>query len=342
MIGYCPMCDEDQPLRREIRREVYRVRGESIEVDAEVLVCERCGGDVADRECDERTLRLAYDTYRERHGLLRPEDIRNLRTRYGLSQRALARLLGWGLVTIQRYENGALQDVAHDAVLRQLTHPRNVLALVERAGSRLSERERLAIRRAVLSQTEATDAEHLVDDIEVSFNLDFERRPLVHGARPVDLDRVGNIAAWFAVQCSDLFKTKLAKLLWIADFLHFRRHRVSITGLTYVRLPHGPVPDRYSLLLGALEQIEAIELREQAAGQFVGEVVRALAEPDLSDLTTSERDTLEAVVRRFGGRSSNGLSELAHREEAWRGRQDGEPIPYSEADHLDLLNGIPL
>lgn len=46
-----------------------------------------------------------------------------LREKYGLSQQQLARLLGWGRVTVQRYEKGALQDTAHDLLLRQLEDP---------------------------------------------------------------------------------------------------------------------------------------------------------------------------------------------------------------------------
>ena len=48
-------------------------------------------------------------------------------------------------------------------------------------------------------------------------------------------------------------KTKLAKLLWLSDFCHYAKHGESITGLVYCRLPYGPTPDQYYLLLGFLE-----------------------------------------------------------------------------------------
>jgi len=44
--------------------------------------------------------------------MLSPYEIRELRKRYGLTQKELSLLLGWGSVTMSRYENGALQDVA--------------------------------------------------------------------------------------------------------------------------------------------------------------------------------------------------------------------------------------
>ncbi|MEW6046801.1 MAG: helix-turn-helix domain-containing protein [Bacillota bacterium] len=46
-----------------------------------------------------------------------------LREKYGPSQQQLAKLLGWGRVTVQRYEKGSLQDIARDLLLRQLEDP---------------------------------------------------------------------------------------------------------------------------------------------------------------------------------------------------------------------------
>ena len=123
MTVYCPHCDDDQTMHRELRMETFEVRGEPIEVRSEVLVCDYCGNTVSDPDLDEQTLKQAYNEYRRRHGLLLPQEIRELRQSYGLSQRALSRLLGWGEITIQRYENGALQDQAHEAVLRRLADP---------------------------------------------------------------------------------------------------------------------------------------------------------------------------------------------------------------------------
>ncbi|TAL25411.1 MAG: helix-turn-helix domain-containing protein, partial [Nitrospirae bacterium] len=52
-----------------------------------------------------------------RKGFLQPEEIKKIREQYGLSQRNFARLLGWGEITIHRYESGAIQDDVHNDVL---------------------------------------------------------------------------------------------------------------------------------------------------------------------------------------------------------------------------------
>jgi hypothetical protein len=42
------------------------------------------------------------------------------------------------------------------------------------------------------------------------------------------------------------------KLLFYADFLHFKLNEVSITGARYAHAPHGPVPDQFETWLTAL------------------------------------------------------------------------------------------
>ena len=340
MTRFCANCDEIREVRTERRRETYPVRGEPVEVEAEVLVCTACGRMVFDRAQDERTLRAAYGLYRQRHGLLKPEEIRSLRERYGLSQRSLARLLGWGLVTIQRYEQGALQEPAHDQVLRNLEDPHKVLELLERHGHRVPERVREHIREKALRAADAVQPERLAREVERLIAVGCERKPVLHGFRVFDLERLGELVSWLAKTCSDPFKTKLAKLLWLCDFAHFRRHRVSITGLAYARFPFGPAPDHFQSLLGALEEVGAVQILEQFAGPYPGEVVVPVEEADLADFTESERQTISLVSERFGHLPAAELSRLSHAESVWADRADGDMIPYTEADRVRMLDAL--
>jgi hypothetical protein len=53
--------------------------------------------------------------------------IRALREKYGLSQRNFSRLLGWGDITVHRYEAGALQDAAYNVLMVLIDDPLNAL-----------------------------------------------------------------------------------------------------------------------------------------------------------------------------------------------------------------------
>ena len=139
------------PLLRERNLEIVRceeeviVRGEKIRVHNEYFKCLECGGDFYDPKSPRDHLDEAYREYRRRHNMLQPEEIKELRLKYGLTQGELSKLLGWGAATISRYENGALQDEAHDKQLQLIAEPANLSLLLDKTpGAMLpSKRERL-------------------------------------------------------------------------------------------------------------------------------------------------------------------------------------------------------
>ena len=77
--------------------------------------------------------------------MLQPEQIRDWRKQYGLTQNELSQILGWGCVTLSRYENGALHSEAHEKILRLSMEPHNLITLIEETPDALPEdkRERL-------------------------------------------------------------------------------------------------------------------------------------------------------------------------------------------------------
>ena len=86
------------------------VRGEAIVIDATVAVCPHCGEDIGDTRVDGVTLDRVYDIYRARHNMLSTQQIKDVRTRYGMSLREFSRFLGFGEQTYASYENGSLPD----------------------------------------------------------------------------------------------------------------------------------------------------------------------------------------------------------------------------------------
>lgn len=340
-MRYCPNCESETFVEEHDREEVYSVRGEQIPVRARVLVCRRCGGDLSDPERDEETLRRAYDEYRRRHGFLSSDDIRRLRERYGLSQRQLARLLGWGLVTVQRYEKGALQDKAHDLLLRQLEDPEFVLRLVDSPRADLSVRERAEIRARIAQELGESRIRLLVDAVEQTVRSDAEGDPVRSGFRPFNLVCFGRAVQTIVARLGGpVFKTKLAKLLWLSDFLHFAETSLSITGAVYARLPYGPAPHRYPFLLASLEELGMIHVQVEEVGEYVGEVVQLAEPPQESALGARELSAIGRVVRGYGSLRSGELSELSHRERAWAERANGDIIPYTEALDLELIRRL--
>ena len=64
--------------------------------------------------------------------LLTTNEIKEIRERYGLSQKDFALALGMGEITINRLENGSIQSEAVDSIIRLSENPENMLELIER------------------------------------------------------------------------------------------------------------------------------------------------------------------------------------------------------------------
>ena len=124
---FCPYCEEITTFHLVTKQESLPVMGEAIEYEAHVRCCSVCNGEYAPTTLEEENFRRANDIYRRRHKLLFPEQIRAIREKYGLSQRNFSRLLGWGDITVHRYEAGALPDTAYNVMLVLVDDPLNAL-----------------------------------------------------------------------------------------------------------------------------------------------------------------------------------------------------------------------
>ena len=141
MRTYCTHCNKEVLLREEQHCETYPVKGEDTTIEATVLYCEECGTEVWLSEIDDKNLEKAYEVYRAKHGLMKPNDIQAMREKYGLSQVAFARVLGFGDKTIARYENGSLQDEAPNNLMLLVRNPDCFMELFQKNKGKLTSNE---------------------------------------------------------------------------------------------------------------------------------------------------------------------------------------------------------
>jgi putative zinc finger/helix-turn-helix YgiT family protein len=335
--AFCPNCEENTEAMLGVEKEVYNVRGETIEIDAEIATCQKCGNKIFDEERDSRNLEKAYSLYREKHNLLPPDEIRKIREKYGLSQRALSRLLGWGEITIHRYESGAIQDNVHDSTLRLIKNPENMQKLLDV--------NRAKLPSFIVSRLEKRITDFFQEDNEKIFQISFERLvshkhvDLTSGFKEYDLEKLKNMILYLVKRLDGVLKVKLNKLLWYCDFLHFKETSLSITGAQYIRLPLGPVPDNYERIIGIM-QPDLLNMDEipfnTKEGIVLGEEFTALVEPDKSIFSEKEIQVMDFVADTFRSYGSWAIKEKSHQETAYLKCKDGDIISYEYAKELSL------
>ena len=104
----CPGCEAIRDVSVVRRDEEYSIKGEEVTVRAKFFRCETCGSEFATPEQLDQALGAAYRIYRESQGILSPEDIVRIRKKYSASQKAFARILGLGELSVNGFEQGAL------------------------------------------------------------------------------------------------------------------------------------------------------------------------------------------------------------------------------------------
>ena len=318
---FCPDCVKMVDFDVIERAETFTVRGEEITVDARIPACRDCGEEIGTAGFGDATFTAVYNEYRKRHGLLMPEGIRGIRARYGLGQEAFAGLLGWGDVTLSRYENGSLQSESHDGTLRLAEDPRNVARLFERNGDRLSAEQRTTLQArldALLGERSGVIARE-----EAAPYGDASARKL------------GEMMVFFAER-PKVWRTKLNKLLFYADFLHAKRHGFAISGARYVRLQFGPVPDGFYTLQSELVADASIDEIPAETGDRTGTLFAARRPADWSIFSPDELETMDYVAGHFARWSATRIKDYSHEEPAWLETHDRETISLSYAQTLRL------
>ena len=149
---YCLDCGAEREFTTRTRDETYEVRGESFTTPVTVAICAVCEKALYDQSRDSQLLIGVYNLYRKAHDLLLPEQIREIRGKYGLSQKAFATLLGMSEATVNRYERGALQEETHDNLMRWADNPLNMAELLNRRGLRLGATQRQRVSVAIIEQ----------------------------------------------------------------------------------------------------------------------------------------------------------------------------------------------
>ncbi|MDP2181851.1 MAG: DUF4065 domain-containing protein [Actinomycetota bacterium] len=330
----CFECGRLVTPRIEERLQTLPVRDEPTEVLAKIGVCPECGADMSVEEFDNATLVAAFNSYRQKHGLMAPEEIHRLRKRYGLGVRPFSLLLGWGEITLHRYESGSLQDAAHEAGLRLAEEPANIRILLGANGHKLTARQRARLEahlQAIENGVRAASAPELQDRFVAR-----EEQDAYGGWVPLRLSKLREMLLYYA-SMPNMYATKLNKLLFYADFAHYKRHRVSISGSPYLAFQHGPVPQHYSWIEADLVESEELGIEEVffPSGDS-GTVLRSLRKPDMSLFSAEELATLRRVADELAGLTSKALRDRSHAEKAWAKTPQRKMISYEMADELSL------
>jgi hypothetical protein len=121
---------------------------------------------------------------------------------------------------------------------------------------------------------------------------------------PADDSRLAELILYVSARCADydaFDPILLERILFQADFLHYRSYGVPITGQAYRRGPSGPTPRGLSRVLRGLAREFAIVETPEGDGLHVRRRPAALRAARMSGFAASELAVVEEVLAHYLG-----------------------------------------
>lgn len=303
-------------LRYETR--ALNFRKESFPVVYHYYLCEDSGEQFTTTELDERNMTQLYNQYREKHNLPFPDEVKAIREKYGLAATRMSEILGFGINSYRNYENGEVPSQANGRLIQLANDPEKFKDLVELSDTLEGNQKQKLLQRLVT----------LIKEQEKNFFFAGFQDYLLgepvsneySGYRKPNLEKLTEMVVYFS-ELLQPWKTGLNKLLFYADFLHFKRMGFSISGVRYRAINMGPVPNNYNSIFEYMANkgevdIWQTEFENGGIGEQFKPHARRRFNPEL--FTDDELAILPEIAERFKGMSTSDLITVSHQEKAWQ------------------------
>lgn len=324
---FCHLCDHDTEYKVINKEFAYNVRNEEFLIEGKRAYCKIHEIELFHKEFDIQNQRNAFNLYREKHGIIFPDEIKKLREKYNLSQREFSLLLGFGEITISRYERGSLPTLVQNQIIKESEIPTKMLALLDRNSEKISELKSGELRTLLNQLLQSNQYEQvIINDIKEIFHHEPD---VFSGYKSFDFKKFSNMV-WFFSKKERPYLTKLNKLMFYADYYFFKNYHVSLSGAKYIRDFYGPVPEKFQTFYDNVKDIEVIENEH---GSFTRSAIDKSEEQIFNE---DELRILNFVYEKFKGMYSGDIKDFSHEEKCWIEVSNKQPIPYSYAEDLDM------
>lgn len=324
-----PFTDGETTLQNE--KKELEFRKDLFTVIQFFYKCNDTGEEFTTDELDQINVNQLYNQYREKYGVPFPDDIKETREQYGLSAAKMSEVLGFGANSYRQYEAGDIPTVANGRLIQAAKDPEEFKKFLVASKAVLTEREYKRFSERVDELIEKSK-DNLWENMFTEQIFSHSKPTEFTGYRKPSIDRIALVISYFSEHISDLWKTKLNKLLFYSDFLNYRRTGYSISGIAYRAIPFGPVPAEYEKLYVKLkdDELANVELVEFENGNY-GEAITAIKEFDETAFSNLELNTLKAVVEKFAKCNTKQIVNISHKEKAWLDNEpDHELISYQK------------
>jgi putative zinc finger/helix-turn-helix YgiT family protein len=321
---YCEKCDNLVNYKIVKENEIFKVKGENIEIISEKAICSECGECLYEPYLENENFKKAYSIYAKRNSLILPEDIKRIRTKYSAIQVVFAKAIGIGEATIQRYEMGSLPSKSNSDLIKSVENPSSFLETLDKNKDNLSLSDYNKISQNIKKCIEEEKGDLIEEKNTELVTLEFGE---------IKFDKLqGTIAAILLnlkqIGLEYTYRTKLFKLLWFVEAEYYQKYGRRLTDIEFTHLPHGPVPDNYDSLMMYFQNnkllVERREEEEFSGKYFEVTKIFLLDESAEKYLEEKEKKTVENIISKYGNLSSRELSDISHEDDRYKNTFNGD------------------
>ncbi len=127
MRTFCPECRKDVEYQIKELVEKKEVRGLEFEYTAKRAYCNECESEIFIPELHDQNLKKIDAAYREKAGVIKVSEIKEIVEQYNTGKRPLSLLLGWGETTLTRYLDGDIPSKSYSETLKKVKSDYNYM-----------------------------------------------------------------------------------------------------------------------------------------------------------------------------------------------------------------------
>ncbi len=310
----------------EYRKDTFRIR-------YHYYMCEDTNERFTTDEIDTLNITQVHNQYRAKYGIPFTNEIKHTRHKYALSAAKMSEVLGFGANVYRQYEAGEMPSVANGRLIKLAEDTKEFRRLLYMSRHALEKDEYEKVLKKIdhAAHTENSRSTHLErwlmgSNIPNTFN----------GYQVPSLQKVAAMVNFFAYS-NRPFLTALNKLLFFADFSHFKKSGYSISGACYRAFEYGPVPENYGAIYDHAVKEGYAKVMEEFFDDHVGErfVADELKFKQEELFTTGEMEILQNISTFFKGKNTRQIVDISHREKGWQHN-------VNEQNHINFLYGFEL
>ncbi len=215
-MTFCEECRKDVTYYEESVPIKGTLKGEEYNYTGKKAICTGCGAEVYVAEIEDENLKMLYEAYRQKNGIMPLEKILEIPQKYDIGKRPLSLLLGWGEMTFTRYCDGDMPTKQYSDMLQRIyCEPNFYLSLLEENKGNLKS-------QTAYEKSKRTTAELL-------------------GEQNNAIPKVDEVINYLLFQCEDITPLALQKALYYIQGFYYAFMNSFLFSEDCEAWVHGPV-----------------------------------------------------------------------------------------------------